>query len=263
MQFARSNARRAEIIKDARPGSSATQIAASLSALIIVLSLFLAARRILGAMAAPLAPLPLAITAIVLLLCVLCVRLTLRPSTSGPAVSRRSSFPRLIERAPFISLVLVAFACSYPGGRFIDWLIWLPAIAAAWFALTRIKWQGPQQSPVLRLHESAPSPLPEPTELVLQQLTRFRTAGGQDAIRGTLMAEFAAGQRAATLYVGFCPPFARLPETETDIADADLATVHLVQVLHNGAQLEVRLPRPATHAIAVAVEFFAAEPASA
>jgi hypothetical protein len=98
------------------------------------------------------------------------------------------------------------------------------------------------------------------TDRVLQQLTRFRTAEGHMAIRGTLVAEFVAGQREATLYVAFCPPFERLPDVEAHVTDDSMASVKVAQRLHNGAQLEVRLPELAENSLTVTVEFLAAEP---
>src|SRR4029079_15317041 len=96
-------------------------------------------------------------------------------------------------------------------------------------------------------------------ERVLQQLTRFRTAEGKDTIRGTVVAEFAVGERQTTVYIGFCPPFERLPQVEANIIDDFDAEVKLAQVLHNGAQLDVRLSEPAEDALTVSIEFFASE----
>ncbi len=98
------------------------------------------------------------------------------------------------------------------------------------------------------------------TDAVLQQLTRFRTAAGNEAIRGTLVAEFSAGQRDTMLYAAFCPPFERLPDVDVHVTDDSAASVKLAQRLHNGAQFDVRLPEPAENSLAVTVEFFAAEP---
>jgi hypothetical protein len=98
------------------------------------------------------------------------------------------------------------------------------------------------------------------TELVLQQLARVRTAEGNEAVRGRLVAEFAAGQRDTTLYVAFCPPFERLPDVDTHVTDDTTASVKVAQRLHNGAQLDVRLTEPAENSLTVTVEFFAAEP---
>jgi hypothetical protein len=59
--------------------------------------------------------------------------------------------------------------------------------------------------------------------------------------------------------VAFCPPFETLPHIEAEVADDSAAEVHLEQVLHNGAQFEVRLAKSAASATSVAVDFFASQ----
>jgi hypothetical protein len=54
-----------------------------------------------------------------------------------------------------------------------------------------------------------------------------------------------------------------LPQIEAEIDEADLATIKLTQVLHNGAQLEVRLSRASTLRQAIAIELYAAQPHAA
>jgi hypothetical protein len=93
---------------------------------------------------------------------------------------------------------------------------------------------------------------------VLQQLTRIRNDAGVESIFGTLRAEFAAGQRHATLHVGFCPPLAGAPTVDADPADGPDATVKIVQAFAHGARLEVRLAVPATEACSVLLEMTAA-----
>jgi hypothetical protein len=75
-----------------------------------------------------------------------------------------------------------------------------------------------------------------------------------------LTAEFSPGQRTATLYVGFCPPFEFLPVVTAHAPGNTHTTVKVAQVLHNGAQLEVRLPHAAGSQQVANVEFYAAEP---
>ena len=178
-----------------------------------------------------------------------------------------TSIRYFIRWSPFISLFLIAFACSFPFTRFIDWLIWLPTIVAAWFVplfthsegLAEVSAPSAEQRPPLRLHATSTT-LPPVGERILQELTRFRTAEGSDAIRGTLTAEFAPGQRTATLYVAFCPPFERLPDIDVEVDDTDHApSVSVVQLLHNGAHLEVRLSQPVTIETRINVAFFSAE----
>jgi hypothetical protein len=121
------------------------------------------------------------------------------------------------------------------------------------FAAIKMRWP--------RLHPAIRSPVDTGDELapevMLQQLTRVRTNDGREAISGTLAAEFAIGQRDATLYIAFCPPFERLPDVDAWIADDSGATVKLAQRLHQGAQFEVRLSEPADEPFRVTVEFVA------
>lgn len=93
---------------------------------------------------------------------------------------------------------------------------------------------------------------------VLQQLTRIRDEAGIETIFGTLRAEFAPGQRHATLHVGFCPPLAGAPAIEADPADGPDATVKIIQAYAHGARLEVRLTAPAAEPCSVLLEMTAA-----
>lgn len=101
------------------------------------------------------------------------------------------------------------------------------------------------------------------THQLLQQLSRVRTAEGKETIRGTLVAEFEQGERQVTLYVAFCPPFELLPQVEANAADDSEADVKIVQVLHNGAQIDVRLSEPAEELATISIDFYAVESDSA
>jgi hypothetical protein len=93
----------------------------------------------------------------------------------------------------------------------------------------------------------------------LQRITRYRAADGTQAIHGTLLAEFTAGERTATLHVAFCPPFERLPTVEVETVDDSAADVKVAQLLHNGVQIDVRLPEPADENTSVTIELLAAD----
>ncbi len=209
---------------------------------VAALSLFLFVRRATGRFTAPLATPQLIATAAVMCLWALVVR----------EFTAKRAIYFLVSLG---TMLLVAIACSFPVARVVDWLVWLPAIGCiAMLPLaTRTKPPTSGRRPLSATAEDA-NP-----EQVLQQLTRFRTAKGKDAIRGILAAEFDAGERQTTLYVGFCPPFELLPHVEANVNDEVQADVKLVQVLHNGAQLDVRLSEPAEVAMAVSIEFFASE----
>src|SRR5262249_3962618 len=97
------------------------------------------------------------------------------------------------------------------------------------------------------------------TGTVLQQLKRVRLPNGIEEIKGSILAEFQAGQRQTVLYVGFCPPFELLPRVDARAAEDLEAVVKLEQVLHTGTKLEIRLSEPAEVPIAVSIQFTATE----
>ena len=113
------------------------------------------------------------------------------------------------------TLLLVAIACSFPAVRIVDWLVWLPTIGMVAALPFAPKSQSRQTTAV----RPQASDVNDALDQVLQQVTRLRTAEGKDAVRATLTAEFAAGERQSTVYVGFCPPFELLPDVEADVAD--------------------------------------------
>jgi hypothetical protein len=153
---------------------------------------------------------------------------------------------------PLIAILLFAFGLSYPGARVIDWFVWLSACAA-------IVW-GPRWLRVSR-HGLPAKARKRRVNRVIQNLQRYRCAdGGREFVRGTLAAEFPPGQRIETLWVGFCPPFEFLPQVTAHAAGNPSASVKVAQVLHNGAQLEVRLLHPASGQQVANIEISAAEP---
>ena len=76
-------------------------------------------------MAAPLPPLVLLTTGLVVAAWAWSVRTLWRRSM--PAVKAAPiATQRLVRWLPRLSVLLLAVACSYPGHRPIDWLVWLP-----------------------------------------------------------------------------------------------------------------------------------------
>jgi hypothetical protein len=219
------------------------RVVAALVIFVVALGAFVAFRRAAGAITSPLPLLPLCGTAAALLAWALCTRFV--------ATRHRPTDRLLTNWLPALALLLFAVGCSYPGARAIDWLVW--GAAGAGLGLTAVRRIPDVRRPPTR------ETVAQPEEQVLQCLTRYRGQCGEIAIRGTLVAEFAAGQRTSDLFVAFCPPFERLPEVESNVADDSSASVKVAQLVHNGVQLEVRLPAAAEHAVRVTIEFFAAE----
>lgn len=216
-----------------RRGVSAT-IVASL-AIGMALSLLLLVRRFAGALTEPLPPAALIGTASVVLAWASAVRIT----------SRALARP-VAAWLPAIALAAFAIACSYPGSRVVDWLVW-PAVFVAYGCVVRIRIRSantkltatPQFEPRISLADGGTN------EQVVQRLTRARTPDGADVLYGDLVAEFAPGERSVTLHAAFCPPFERLPRVEAEVADDVAANVKVSQVLHNGVGLEIRRLNPA------------------
>jgi hypothetical protein len=219
-----------------RGAARAWPIEQALSASIILallLGMFLVARRMGGALEGALPPLQLVTAAVLLLAWALAAR----------AIVRRPWATWVIAG----TLLLFAIACSFPCERAVDWLVWL-SVFGAFVASQEVVAELPAR-------RSAPAIEAINTGRMLQQLTRSRTADGQDVIQGSLLAEFAPGERSAILYVAFCPPFERLPQVELESS----ADARLMQTLHNGVQIEVRLPRVAKTAASATVEIYATD----
>ena len=234
-----------------RAGSLWTDVAAASIGVALLIGVFLLWRRAVGAIATPLPPAQLAVTAVALLLW----------AYLAQALVEWRLGLRWAISLPLATILLFAVACSYPGQRLVDWIVWVPTATA--FLLAGIARYAIGHARVhtddARLSSTGRGEKPD-AEL-MQQLTRYRTASGQDVVRGKLTASFAVGERTATLYAAFCPPFERLPAVEAEVVEDEFAaTAKLVQVLHNGIQLEVRLARPSPDGHRLAVEFFASEP---
>ena len=236
---------RSWMLRAARKGWPVAPIVTTSIIFVAALSLFLFVRRATGAFTDPL-PAP-QLVAIAIVMCAWA--LAVRELTAKHAIFFWLSL---------VTTILVAIACSFPAARFVDWLIWVPAIGciAALPFESQLRARLPGHRAVASKAEDETS---TESERTLQQLTRVRTAAGKDAIRGSLTAEFAPGERQTTLYVGFCPPFELLPEVEATVNDDFEADVKLAQVLHNGAQLDVRLSEPAEEPLAISIEFSACE----
>jgi hypothetical protein len=205
---------------------------------------FLIVRRIRGDITSPLPPSALVATATVITAWAVCVRFA----------PRRQGTTRILLLA--LAMALFAVACSYAGSRAIDWLTW--GLAAIVFATSPKLVDAVHR--YLPLRAAKNRTVQAETDQQLQQLLRYRHADGSESIHGKLLAEFAPGERTATLYVAFCPPFERLPEVELEISDDSFANAKLAQVLHNGAQIDVRLPNAPDVNLCVAVELLAIAP---
>jgi hypothetical protein len=225
---------------------------------VLVIAALVVIRRVTGAVDRSLAVGPLVVTLLVAATVLVACRV---------AVDDLARFDKR-ERTTFawcgaLALWLLCLACAPPSVRHYAWLAWLPIVAIEHVSRSRFL---EHDAATLRVAEpSAILPVSPALaaddsdhELVVQELVRVRDANGLEAIRGTLLAEIIAGQRHATLHVGFCPPLDGAPTIEVEIADGPDASVKVTQAFAHGAAFELRLAESAEEACAVAVEFHAA-----
>lgn len=253
---------------------------------------FLASRRLMGATALSLATGPQVAITIALVAWSLWVNLVRAGSmvseAARPAPDRRPPgwLPRSDQVAilPVMVTLLVAGACL-DAGSLLDWTIWLFAAGSAVFA--------PQLNDIIvrsagREVDAPASHVPseEPTgasdrsrsvpgsysdllaaendaeidpadEDFLQRISRTRTPEGAQVIHALMAADLPPGTRSTTLFVPFCPPWETLPEVDVSVGDGPPAEAKVVQVLHHGGQIEVRLDQPSTVGERVLVELIA------
>ncbi len=212
-------------------------------------SLLLVARRMMGAFTADL-PWP----------ALLATALAAFAAITGMRILWRRTFPEPIVVDPWIgwgatlTLVLLAAGLSFPGEHPRDWFIWLPLLIC---------------DQVLRRHlfdavgAGVVSPAKPQATLPTQQIVRTCDAAGRETIHATLRADFQAGQRNATVYVGFCPPLASMPEITVEPAAGPAADFKIVQAFAHGTRIDVRLAQVSIEQASVELNLVAKEVSSA
>ena len=98
----------------------------------------------------------------------------------------------------------------------------------------------------------------EPAADVLQQLTLRTTAEGGQELSGWLRIRLIAGQRTGNLHVAFCPSFDRVPQVQAEAVSGPDCRIKAAQVLPYGARLDVKLDEAAAKDESVLVWFHAA-----
>jgi hypothetical protein len=227
-------------------------IAAGSTLLAFSLGMFLVARRATGDVASPLPAALLIPTAATLVAWAWVLRFS-QPDIGSwwlPKIAGRAEALFGIV-LPLVTVLLFTVGVSYPGSRLVDWLVWITAYAAL---VLGPRWLiSPRRGTPAATRRRR-------SQRLTQDIKRYRDDEGHECVRGMLTADFSPGQRTETLYVGFCPPFEFLPIVTAHAAGNTRASVKVAQVLHNGVQLEVRLPHAAPHQEVTKIEILAAEP---
>jgi hypothetical protein len=261
------------VLRFARPATVRNAALIGVGALFAI-GLLIAARRIAGALTVDLSVAPLTATLLVAAAIVLGGRAAWRRA----GVVAANDVELIYAWMGTAAIVLLSIGCAWPAAESFAWLLPLPLLFGDHFSRvaflnTRdasggVHPRGPREASVADSHSnvmeaSGVLPLTPPFEggelegEPLQQLTRVRDAEGVESIHGTLHAELAAGQRHATLHVGFCPPLEGSPTIEVEVIDGPDATVKVVQAFAHGARFELRLAEPAEEPCRARIEFAA------
>jgi hypothetical protein len=234
----------------------------------------LLARRLAGALGAPLDTATLLATALALAAVVAGARLTLRLPAHWPgAPGRRWLVPGILSLAVLSAGVGLSLPGTSPAGLAA---LWAALIAEELWAWRPAAW-GPLRISLPRRRDRARTPRADaprppapdavpvppvnaaepPAEAVTQQLTRAHTPDGGESLAGWLRVPFAGGQRVANVHVAFCPPFGRTPGAKLEQLEGPAARIKTGQVLACGARFDLKLSGPAEEPAVVLLRFTA------
>jgi len=229
------------------------------------------ARRLSGALSAPLSLTTLLTCACLLAVAALLFRAMFRP----PAWSRGRWEEYLFSALPSGVLLLWAIGLSASGtggGLLALWGVLLLEEGWSWGQLRRgravgqpivMKALSVAELPLSILDESLqtltesefPAEADEQDEVIFQQVVRRRESDGSETIAGWLRAQVPAAARHATAHVAICPPFPGRPECFAEQMDGPPAQIKVAQVLPQGVRFEIKLDEPVAEASDVLVEF--------
>ena len=214
----------------------------AVAALLAVAAVFIAARRLAGALATPLGPFPLLAAGGLLAGLAQIARVPAqrgRPWAAGALIS--------------LAMAAIAASLSLPGSRAIALLgFWAVIVGEELWAWRSMLPAGRSNSPLppaveLPAGDDSIGELepPEPAADVLQQLTLRATTEGGAELSGWLRIRLAAGQRTGSLHVAFCPSFGQVPEVQAEPVSGPDCRIKAAQVLPYGARLDIKLDAPA------------------
>lgn len=90
-------------------------------------------------------------------------------------------------------------------------------------------------------------------------MRRYRGPDGAERLEGIAAAEFASGQKQASVHLAFCPPFARKPELTCLPDDEGAVRLKVGALYAYGARLDVKRTSGAAEPLVVPIHFAAAE----
>jgi hypothetical protein len=216
---------------------------------LILIALLLIARRVSGDITAELPLITLSATALAALAIVTGTRMLWRRT-----FLEDTTIDAWIGWTGSATMVLLAIGVSFPSQRVEDWIVWLPVLVVDQLVRRRVFESHDRVEEEFKIAKPFATANLRQTALraeQVQQIVRSRDAAGHEMVHAMLRADFVAGQRTATVYVGFCPPLAGRPEITIEAASGPSAEFKIVQVFSHGARIDVRLASTAVEAMGV------------
>ncbi len=230
----------------------------------------LGARRVSGALVAPLPPAALAVIGILVALSNASVRGMFARKPQQGRGGGRSRPARLL---PTGAALAVALALSVPGSGWPGLIgLWAPIFLSGMLALRPVSRPAGKRSSgrllrfpsrIAALKRSAPDggvsseshPNGEPPAGVLQQFTRRQLTDGEEEVSGYMRVPFAEGQRTENVHLAFCPPFAAVPQLSVTQLEGPAARVKTAQLLPYGMRLDMKLAETAVDGTTILLQF--------
>ncbi len=223
----------------------AVYLRSAVTALLAVAAVFIAARRLAGALDTPLRPFLLLLTAGLL-------------AGLSRLAHARGAGSVLISLSVLIIAASLSLAGSHPVALLGFWAVIVGQEFWAWRDMLPVKrsisplplGEGVGDVPSRDPHPGESDSLEDPESTapaadVLQQLTLRTTAEGGQELSGWLRMPLAAGQRTGSLHVAFCPAFGQAPQIEVEPVGGPDCRIKAAQALPYGARLDVKLDQPA------------------
>ncbi len=254
--------------------------------MLLLLALWLLARRLGGQLQQPLGTLTLLVVALMLLSLASSLRIVWHHT--GPHLSHWRSPSTLVWIFPSVVLLLIAVSLSISGtGTYRLLLFWSMLLAGegawSWFAwqqLRQTRVQPSRREPATRAASSLERSTTEnaanddemeldecdeqlPAE-VSQQITRTYAEDDNDTVSGVLRARLAPSERSQSLHVAFCPPMLRPPRVTVVQLSGSRARIKAADAQPFGIRFDLRLATASQEAQEVLIHFEArcAKPAS-
>jgi hypothetical protein len=230
----------------------------AVAALLGAAAVFVASRRLAGAMETALGPFAL-----------LAAGLFLAGLVRGVHDSGQAGRFHALDAVIGLAAMVIAGSLSVPGSNTLALLGLWALIAGGELWVWQSVWaarRSPRAGQPSGQSDALPAPsgsldedmeCAEPEADVLQQFTLRTLAEGGQELSGWLRMPLAAGQRTGSLHVAFCPPFGQIPQVQAEAVSGPDCRIKPAQVLPYGARLDVKLDAPAHQDESVLLWFFA------